>query len=135
MEPDKTAEFRLIGGTLVLPDRLIPDGAVHVRDGRIVASGPRQLLPPWNGPTLDVGGAFISPGFIDMHVHSGAGSDFMDGTRQAFETVIRAHARHGTTSIVPTSTVARHEQTLAFLRECRECKRCAADPSRGLARV
>jgi N-acetylglucosamine-6-phosphate deacetylase len=44
----------------------------------------------------------------------------MDGTRGAFETVIRAHARHGTTSIVPTSTVARHDQILRFLELTRD---------------
>ena len=39
----------------------------------------------------------------------------MDGTDDAFRTVCRAHARHGTTSLLPTTTVARHEQHLAFL--------------------
>jgi N-acetylglucosamine-6-phosphate deacetylase len=43
----------------------------------------------------------------------------MDGTREAFRTVCRAHGRHGTTSLLPTTTVARHEQHLAFLEQCR----------------
>jgi N-acetylglucosamine-6-phosphate deacetylase len=46
----------------------------------------------------------------------------MDGTEQAFRTVCRAHALHGTTSLLPTTTVARHNQHLAFLRVCRKLK-------------
>src|SRR5947209_1067960 len=46
----------------------------------------------------------------------------MDGTADAFRTVCRAHARHGTTSLLPTTTVARHDQHLAFLKVCRRLK-------------
>ena len=70
-----------------------------------------------------------------LHVHGGDNADFMDGTTEAFETAVRAHTRHGTTTIVPTSTVARHEQTLAFLRNTRELKRRGARPPLGLGRV
>ena len=86
-------------------------------------------------PPIDACGLYAAPGFIDMHVHGGDGADFMDGTVAAFETAVAAHARHGTTTIVPTSTVARHEQMLAFLETCREMKRRGAEPGRGLGRV
>ena len=112
-------EWRLVNATLVLPDRLVEGGAVHVRDGRIDAVGKRGELPPFDGPTVDAAGHFASPGCIDMHVHGGGGADFMDGSPGAFATAIGAHLRHGTTGIVPTSTVARHEQTLRFLELCR----------------
>ena len=69
------------------------------------------------------------PGFVDLHVHGGDNADFMDGTVQAFETVVRAHTRHGTTTIVPTSTVARHEQTIGFLQNTRALK--AVGPQTG----
>ena len=128
-------EFRIANAMLVLPDRVIPGGAVHVRDGVIAALGPGEAMPGGEGPTIDAGGQFLAPGYIDMHVHGGGGADFMDGTVAAFETAVAAHTRHGTTSIVPTSTVARHEQTLAFLSACREMKRRGPDPARGLGRV
>ena len=68
-------------------------------------------------------------------MHGGNNADFMDGTVEAFETAVRAHTRHGTTSIVPTSTVARHEQTLAFLQNTRVLRRRGAQPQLGLCRV
>jgi N-acetylglucosamine-6-phosphate deacetylase len=63
---------------------------------------------------------YLAPGFVDLHVHGGDGADFMDGTADAFRTVCRCHARHGTTSLTPTSTVARMDQYLRFLELCGE---------------
>jgi N-acetylglucosamine-6-phosphate deacetylase len=129
-------EFWIVNTTLVLPDRLVPGGAVQVRDGVIAGLGPGGETPGGAGSTtIDAGGQFLAPGYIDMHVHGGGAADFMDGTVAAFETAVAAHTRHGTTSIVPTSTVARHEQTLAFLSACRAMKERGPDPARGLGRV
>jgi N-acetylglucosamine-6-phosphate deacetylase len=127
--------FRIVNATLILPDRLVAAGAVHVSGGRLTAVGQHQDLPSWSGTTVDAGGRYLAPGYIDLHVHGGDNADFMDGTIEAFETAIRAHARHGVTSIVPTSTVARHEQTMAFLANARHLRQRGAEPSRGLART
>jgi N-acetylglucosamine-6-phosphate deacetylase len=127
--------FRIANATLIFPDRLVPDGALDVADGRIVAAGTRAGLPASNGMVVDARGAYAAPGYIDMHVHGGGNADFMDGTAEAFEAVIRAHTRHGVTSIIPTSTVARHEQSVRFLELSREFHDRGAQPDRGLARV
>jgi N-acetylglucosamine-6-phosphate deacetylase len=105
------------GGTVVLEDRLLPGGVVEVEGGRI--AGVREGGEAGTGEIVDLAGGFLVPGFIDLHVHGGAGADFMDGTAEAFRTICRAHARHGTTSLLPTTTVARHDQHLAFLDVCR----------------
>lgn len=106
-------------GQLILPGSIQP-GSLLVRDGRIeqilAADAP---LPP-QATIVDVGDGFISPGFIDLHVHGGAGADFMDGTAEAFSTALRCHARHGTTRLAATTTVATHEQILATLHQTRQ---------------
>jgi N-acetylglucosamine-6-phosphate deacetylase len=127
--------FRVINATLSLPDRAIAGGAIDVDSGRIKAVGRHDELPPWSGSTVDAAGAFATPGFVDLHVHGGDNADFMDGTVEAFESAVRAHTRHGTTSIVPTSTVARHEQILTFLQNARALQRLGAQPELGLCRV
>lgn len=109
-------DLAIHNATLVLPDRLVTDAGLQVKAGRIVALGRLDSLPPWDGPTFDAAGQFLAPGFIDMHVHGGDGADFMDGDEASFATAIAAHRRHGTTGLVPTSTVATHEQTLRFLQ-------------------
>ncbi len=48
---------------------------------------------------------WILPGFIDVHVHGGGGGDTMDG-REGVRTLARFHARHGTTSLLPTTVTA-----------------------------
>ncbi|MBY0456328.1 MAG: N-acetylglucosamine-6-phosphate deacetylase [Gemmataceae bacterium] len=102
--------------TLVLPDRLVPEATLVVTDGRIskIDLDPNMLI----APAVDLGGMYLAPGFVDLHVHGGAGADFMDGTAEAFRTVCRCHAKHGTTSLTPTSTVATGPQYDRFLELC-----------------
>lgn len=46
-----------------------PDGhSIFIEDGVVTAVGD-AILPPVEGETVDVGGAFATPGLIDMHVH------------------------------------------------------------------
>jgi N-acetylglucosamine-6-phosphate deacetylase len=105
-------------GQLVFPDR-IERGTMLVQSGQMASflvSG--EQLPP-HTRVIDAGEGYISPGFVDLHVHGGAGGDFMDGTAEAFRAALRANARHGTTSLAATTTVATHEQILATLEQTR----------------
>jgi len=52
---------------------------------------------------IDVGGAYIAPGFIDIHTHGAGGHDFMDGSVEAIMEAARTHLRYGTTTIMPTT--------------------------------
>ena len=102
--------------TLVLPDRLMPGASLAVVDGRISEIDDDLHVTD----AIDLGGMYLAPGFVDLHVHGGDGADFMDGTAEAFRAVCRCHARHGTTSLTPTSTVATGPQYDRFLALCRE---------------
>ncbi|MCI0640519.1 MAG: N-acetylglucosamine-6-phosphate deacetylase [Gemmataceae bacterium] len=104
---------------VILPDRFLPNAHVEVHDGRVRAVGAGY---PFGTQNIDLQGDYLAPGFIDLHVHGGAGHDFMDGTEEAFRVVCTAHLRHGTTSLTPTTTVARHDQHLTFLECCRRFK-------------
>ena len=118
-------------GTAVLPDKLLPDAVVVCEGGCITRVGRTRKLP--QGATLvDARGGYIAPGFVDIHVHGGDGADFMDGTVAAVRTACRAHARHGTTTIFPTTTTGSPEQLGAMLAACVELQRggTAADGAR-----
>ncbi len=115
-----TAAILLEHGSLILPDRVIPDGAVLFRNGRIVRAGPRRSMrAPRDAEQIDARGGYISPGFIDIHIHGGGGADFMDGTPEAVRTVAHVHARHGTTTIFPTTTTGSPAQIRAMLQSAR----------------
>src|SRR6516225_3510886 len=106
-------------GQIVFPDRMAR-AAIVVRDGRIVDLLAERAALPSETTVVDAGDGYISPGFIDLHVHGGAGGDFMDGTAESFRLALRAHARHGTTRMAVTTTVATHEQILATLELARQ---------------
>ena len=106
-------------GQIIFPDR-VARGAMVVRAGRIDEFvEPDATLPP-GAVVVDAGDGYVAPGFVDLHVHGGAGGDFMDGTAESFQLALRAHARHGTTRLAATTTVATHEQILATLNLTRQ---------------
>lgn len=106
-------------GNVILPDRMIEDGAVIAERGRIAYAGKRKALPK-NATVVDAKGGYISPGFVDIHVHGGAGADFMDGTRDAIRTAARCHARHGTATLLPTTTTGTPERVGALIQATAE---------------
>src|SRR5262245_28104295 len=110
-------------GAVVLPDRVLADGAVVCTGGRITDVGPAtEVKAPPEAERVWVREGYVAPGYVDIHVHGGAGADFMDGTTGAVVTATRAHARHGTTSIFPTTTTGSRAQIDSMLRAAREAR-------------
>lgn len=66
----------------------------HLSGERVSSKAVRDSIEP-----------IILPGFIDLHVHGGAGHDVMEGGGAA-ERVASIHARHGTTSLLATTMTA-----------------------------
>lgn len=120
MKPPSTILFT--NGNLILPDRELRQGSVLCRNGRIVALG-KRMRAPRGAEVVDAHGGYISPGFVELHVHGGDGSDYMSGTSHAVRTANRCHARHGTTTIHPTTTVASRARIAAMLNACAEVRR------------
>ncbi|MBI3860457.1 MAG: N-acetylglucosamine-6-phosphate deacetylase [Planctomycetia bacterium] len=114
-------------GQIVLPDSIVR-GALVVRDGRIAERLDEAAAPPTGATIVDAGDGYLAPGFVDLHVHGGAGGDFMDGTDESFQLALKSHARHGTTRMAITTTVARHDQILATLALARKY-RAAPEPN------
>ncbi len=112
----------IINGTAVLPDRLLSDAVVVCRDDQISYVGTARSRVPAAATLIDAKGGFICPGFVDIHIHGGNGADVMDGTRGAVTMVCQAHARHGTTTLFPTSSTGTDEQIHAMLAACVEVR-------------
>lgn len=91
--------------SIITPHDLIPDGWVSIENGVIieVAAGPIPKDVLVRGDICTDGeGCFLSPGFIDLHVHGGADADFGDANKASFLRALETHFRGGTTTIVPT---------------------------------
>lgn len=117
-----SADFTLQNVSAILPDRVLDSAAVLVRDGRIAEIGSAGEVDAGDGPVIDAGGAYLSPGFIDIHVHGGGGADFMDGTVEAVRTALATHLGHGTTTMFPTTTTGSPTQIEAMLDACTEVR-------------
>ena len=112
----------VLNGTVVLPDRLLEGGMVEFVGAKIVFVGKQRKLP-LAVEAIDAEGGYISPGFIDIHVHGGSGADFMDGTTEAVRIACKSHARHGTTTIFPTSTTGSVKHITAMINACAEVQK------------
>ncbi|MGH8774325.1 MAG: N-acetylglucosamine-6-phosphate deacetylase [Jiangellaceae bacterium] len=86
----------LAGARLVTADGIV-DGWLEV-DGRTIAAfGPGEPPRPAD---RDLGGQWVVPGFVDIHVHGGARAAYMSGDQDEAVVVADLHRRHGTTTTV-----------------------------------
>lgn len=99
----------LAGAALVTPAGFVPEGWLEIVGTRIGALG--SGTPP-RPADVDLGGGFLTPGFIDIHSHGGGGSSVVGADPEAVARFALTHRRRGTTSIV-ASLVSAHPRTLA----------------------
>ena len=107
-------KLKIINGRIITPGKIIEKGSVLVSDGIISVISDKKINSKAD-VIVDADGNFISPGFIDIHVHGGGGSDFMDGTIPDFLTIAETHLQYGTTALVPTTLTAEKENLLHIL--------------------
>ena len=82
----------------------IEKGSVLVENGKIKEINPSNVN---DTEVIDAEGLYLSPGFIDVHIHGAGGCDTMDGTVESINTIAKTIVQHGTTSFTPTTmTVA-----------------------------
>jgi N-acetylglucosamine-6-phosphate deacetylase len=111
----------VVGGRVLTPFRQIPRGTVLIRGERIEAVGAADEVPvPPQATTVDAVGSVVVPGFVDIHVHGGAGADFMDASLEAIDTACAFHARGGTTALLATLRTAPLEDIIRALEVLRE---------------
>jgi len=115
------SSIAFVGGIVVLPDRLLRNNSVLCTNGKIVAISDKLELPK-DTSIVSVRGRYLTPGFVDMHVHGGGGADFMDATSEAIRIACSSHLRHGTTSIFPTTTTGSPVEIEAMIRACQEAR-------------
>jgi N-acetylglucosamine-6-phosphate deacetylase len=111
----KQSLIKIVNGHVITPEGIIRNGSVLIKEGIIDGISDHDLEMP-EAMVLDAGGRYISPGFIDIHVHGGGGYDFMDNTVQAFLEIAKTHARYGTTALFPTTLTGSAEDIVSTLR-------------------
>jgi N-acetylglucosamine-6-phosphate deacetylase len=116
---NKNKRIIIINGTIITPFHLVSGKAIIVEKGRI-----REIVNKEELSTTALTGAeviegkdkFIVPGYIDIHIHGGGGSDVMDGEYEAINQIAIAHSHFGTTSFLPTTMTMSKDKIIRSLR-------------------
>ena len=92
---------QIINGKIFTPQGWLDEGSVLIRDNKIleVTNCDLALI---GAKLIDAKGMYIVPGYVCMHAHGGGGHDFNECTEEAFRAAVKAHQKHGATSIFPT---------------------------------
>ncbi|MBE6071456.1 MAG: N-acetylglucosamine-6-phosphate deacetylase [Clostridium butyricum] len=90
---------------IVYHDR-IEEGSVLIKDGKIAEINPTSS----DEEVIDAEGLYLSPGFIDVHIHGAGGYDTMDGTVEAINKISKSILEHGVTSFTPTTMTVSIEE-------------------------
>ncbi len=103
-----------INGRVITPETVFRGG--------VVAEG-KQIVRVFKGDDyekvgtlIDCKGNFISPGFVDLHVHGAYNAEFTNGNIDDLFRGTRLHAKHGTTALLPTTASASHDEVLAAVK-------------------
>lgn len=114
--------IKIINGDIIQPYSIISRGNLLISDGIIKQISAKKISSRAD-IVIDAEGKFVSPGFIDIHIHGGGGSDFMDGTVKDFLTVAETHARFGTTAMTPTTLSCDKQHILHSIEVFREANK------------
>ncbi|MDT4986854.1 MAG: N-acetylglucosamine-6-phosphate deacetylase, partial [Micromonosporaceae bacterium] len=97
----------LTGRSIVTPDGVVENGYLHIGDGLIEAIDTVRV------ESERVDGAWIVPGFVDIHNHGGGGHTFTTGDAVQARAAAAFHLRHGTTTLLASLVTSPPELMLA----------------------
>lgn len=111
-------------GTIVTPFQLLEDRIIIIEKGKIIAITDKKedLAILKNVEIIEAQNKFIVPGYIDIHVHGGGGSDVMDGEYEAIKQVATTHSRFGTTAFLPTTMTMTKDKIIKSLKSIHEAR-------------
>lgn len=126
LRPGRTLKKHLRSNMIFSNARLVlPDG---IRDNlEVVCDGGRISEIRFVGKfsttnAIDLGGNYLAPGFVDLHVHGARGRDTMEASPEAFRAICDYHASGGTTSLLLTTATAPITEIVNALRAVRACR-------------
>ncbi len=91
----------IINGKIILKDRIIEDCALLFSD--VIEGIVKKDSLPENIEIIDAGGGYVSPGFIDLHIHGYLGKDVCDAEEESIKVMANGIMKNGVTAFLPTT--------------------------------
>lgn len=93
----------IINGKIITEQEIL-ENHVLIFDDTIVGIIPQEQLSQYKiSEEIDAMGRFVSPGFIDVHVHGCSGFDTMDEDKEALHVISESVLQTGVTAFLPTT--------------------------------
>lgn len=109
---DKITKIK--NGKIIIGDNIEENKSLYFSENKIISVTSEDL--PYD-IEIDACGNYVSPGFIDTHVHGGGGYDFMDGGTEPILKAAEFHLQYGTTTILPTTLACSFDTLKYFLND------------------
>ncbi|OGJ91061.1 MAG: N-acetylglucosamine-6-phosphate deacetylase [Candidatus Raymondbacteria bacterium RifOxyA12_full_50_37] len=107
----------LVGGTIITPFRVIENGVIVIQGTKIYELGKaKDVSIPHGCEVIDVSGRMISPGFVDLLVHGGAGRGFTDDAFDGFDAISDYFLQNGSTTILASLCAMPEAELLKNIR-------------------
>jgi N-acetylglucosamine-6-phosphate deacetylase len=115
---------------LYTPQEKIDDPLLFVEDGIIstVSSRAKQEIPQ-NATAIDLGDSILAPGFVDIHLHGGAGFDVMRSSLSELPLMNRFLTQHGVAVYFPTTVATPLDETCQSLSRLADAIEAAEYPA------
>ena len=110
----------LTNARLIFPDGIRDGLEVVAEEGKITAI--REQTRARGEDIVDLGGNYLAPGFVDLHVHGAVGRDTMEASAEAFRVICDFHATGGTTLLLLTTATAPMDKLVEVLDAVRDCR-------------
>ena len=107
--------YLLIENGNVIAEEKIIKSDILIKDNKIIDAAFSGEIPE-GCQVINTENKYVSPGFIDIHLHGGGGYDFMDCTIEAFCEISKTHLLNGTTTLVPTAVSSTFKNILKLIQ-------------------
>lgn len=109
----------IINGRIITEQKILTDYII-IFDEKIIDIVPETALSQYDlSEKIDARGNYVSPGFIDIHVHGCSGFDTMDDNENALEVISHSVLKTGVTAFLPTTmtmTLDKINQAIEHIR-------------------
>lgn len=113
----------ITNANIVLENRIVK-GSLKISGKHIDTIVENENIRPLNNEQVfDVNGKYVMPGVVDLHSHGSGGFDVMDGEESDIINAGKSYAKHGTTTVLPTSLTSSDYDLFLFLENINKVMR------------